>query len=638
MFARIAFAISAFSLVLTSPVLADEENAAETILVTASRVPVEAAQSGSAVSLIDGAALEAKQIPIVFDALREVPGVAVSRSGGLGSLSQIRIRGAEANHALVLIDGVEANDPASLDEFNFAHLLSAGIERIEILRGPQSALWGADALAGVVNVITLAPREGIYAKAGAEAGSFATRQVSGILNAGDESYGAVIDGGYLKSDGINIARTGREKDGYENASLDGRGFVELAPELVLSLNLRHVNSESEFDSGFPLPVDSADFTEAEQTYGRMQAKATLLHGALELIAGAARTHTVSDNFASTSFDFHNIERVSRVEAGKSKFDLQGNYFWTGSGLGFALDQRLSVLAESERKTFVQEVPGFSDADQDQNETSQAIAAEYGLALGDAAFLSLGLRHDWNERFADNTTWRATLSVPVLEWDARLHASAGTGVKNPDFFELFGFVPSTFVGNPDLGPEKSLGFDAGVEKHFGGMLKLDVTYYSADLRDEIFTDFSVFPFTARNASGTNKRDGVEVAASADLGNGLTLNAAYTYANSTADGAQELRRPRHIASFDAGYRFDEGRAFLNLSVALHGSQKDTDFTTFRSVTLDSYTLVRLAGAYEIHPGVKLTARIENAFNEHYEEVFGYRTQGFAAYAGLSVAFGE
>jgi vitamin B12 transporter len=637
MFSRISL-IVAFALMLTSAAYADGESAPETVVVTASRVPVPSDQTGSAITVIDGTTLEEEQIPTIFDALREVPGVAVSRTGVLGDLSEIRIRGAEANQTLVLIDGVEANDPAASDEFNFAHLMSAGIQRVEILRGPQSALWGADALAGVVNIITVAPQPGYFGSARAEAGSFGTYDVSGIVNAGTKDYGAVVDASYLKSDGINLAGTGHQQNGYENTSVDARGFVNLAPYLVLSANVRHVNGNNDLDCGFPLPDDCAAYTEAAFTYARAQAKATLAGGALEFILGANLTDTRSDDFSSLTGNSQNVAQTDSIDGGKVRFDAQSNAFWTGDAFGSALDQRLSVLAQAAREIFKQTEVFFPDANQSQHIDSQAIAAEYGLDIGDVAYLSLGARNDWNDRFADSTTWRSTISIPWSAFDARLHASAGTGVKNPDFFELFGFEPSSFIGNPNLKPEKSLGFDAGVEKYFfARALKFDATYYNADLENEIFTDFSVFPNTARNGTGKSQRDGVEVMAAADLGQGLTLNAAYTYTRSTAHGAEELRRPHNIASFGADYHFDEDRAFLNLGVDLHGTQKDTDFVTFQTVNLYSYTLVHLAGSYAITPNVTFTTRIENALNQHYEEVFGYRTEGFGAFAGLSVKLG-
>ncbi len=606
--------------------------APEEVVVTASRVPIEAEQSGSAISVIDGAVLEQRQSETVFDALREVPGIAVSRSGGLGSISEIRMRGGEASHTLVLIDGVAVNDPAIQSEFNFANLLSAGIERIEVLRGPQSALWGADAVTGVVNVVTLSPQPGIFARAAAEGGSFATRQISGVFNAGTERYAAVFDGAYLKTAGINISETGSEKDGYENLSLGARGFVQPVPQLTLSASLRHVNGNSDFDSGFPLPVDTDDYTHAANTYGRAQAKATFLGGAIDATAGASLLETRSDNFSSGEF-------TNGVRAKVTKFDLQTDAFWSGEALGVAVQQRLSAAGDAAHETFAQNFVGFALANQSEALDESGVAGEYWAGFSDAVFLSLGARHDWNRRFADSTTWRSTVSAQLPELGARIHASAGTGVKNPDFFELFGFIPSGFAGNPSLTPETSLGYDAGVEANlFARWLRADVTFFHADLEDEIFTDFSVSPNTARNAVGKSERQGVEVTATVDLGVGWSLSGAYTYTESTASGIEELRRPRHIGSLGLDYRFLDGKAFANLGVDVHGSQRDTDFSSFSTVTLPAYTLVRLAGSYDIGGGVTLTARIENALNQHYEEVVGYRTQGFGAFAGLKAQIGR
>ena len=160
---------------------------------------------------------------------------------------------------------------------------------------------------------------------------------------------------------------------------------------------------------------------------------------------------------------------------------------------------------------------------------------------------------------------------------------------------------------------------------------------ADLEDEIFTDFASFPNTARNMSGKSERSGVEAVASADLVDGLSLSGAYTYTQSTASGIQELRRPHHIGSVDLDYRFAGGKGTAALGADIHGSQRDTDFSTFTTVTLHGYTLVHLAGSYDIGGGLALTGRIENALNEHYEEVLGYRTEGFAAYAGIRAHIG-
>ena len=613
----------------------------EKIVITASRVPIAADQTGSAISVIDGATLQAHQIAQVFDALREVPGVEVSRTGTVGSLSQIRIRGAEAGHALVLIDGVRANDPAqSGAEFNFAHLLTAAIDRIEVLRGPQSALWGADALAGVINVVTVAPQSGFYARGRAEYGSFDSKEISGLVNAGGESYGAVFDAAWLDTGGINIARTGHEADGYRNLSAGFRARAELAPNITLSASLHHVAARSETDTsdfiGFlSIPIDSGDFTKFATTYGRVEARAVLFGGAVETIAGATLTRTEAEDFTSAFSAPFAVAFNDRVKGGETKFDVQTNLRWDGWGA----QQRVSVLAETMRDTFDMLRLDLPSADQNQHQRNSGIAGEYWIGLNENIFISLGARHDWNERFADSTTWRATVSASMPSAHMRLHASAGTGVKNPDFFELFGFFPApAFVGNPNLKPERSFGYDAGVEWHAMDGMVLDVTYFHADLEDEIFTDFFVFPNTARNAPGHSKRQGVEASANADLGRGFTLDAAYTYLDSQqSNGEAEVRRPHHIASLNLDYRFVGARGLVNLGVDFHGSQRDTAFLNAppfsMPVTLGSYTLVRLAGSYGITDNIALTARIENALDAHYEEVFGYRTRGFGAFIGIS-----
>lgn len=592
----------------------------ENVVVTASFLPLESYKSGSAISIIDGAELARRQIRTAFDALREVPGVAVSRTGTLGSLSQVRLRGAEANQVLVLIDGVEANDPAASSEFNFAHLLTADIARIEVLRGPQSALWGADALAGVINVITRRPETGVRVSAGA--GSFGTTEAQASAGYATEGWGAGIYGAWLDSDGINIARTGSERDGYENRTFGGQAFANVAAGFSVRASARHTRSRSEFDSGFPLPLDSDDVTEAEQTYLRGEANWEL--DGVAFTFATAYTDARTENFAFGGFS-------DSIYGTKRRIDLRAHVPLGGG-------DRLTVLAETERETFQQRLVFFPAADQDQAAEQHGFAAEYFAAIGDALFVSLGTRFDINGQFRNAWTWRATASYAPAAWDVRFHASAGTGVKNPDFYELYGFVPTSFVGNPDLSPEDSLGFDAGAEIAFArGAALIDITWFYADLNDEIFTDFTVFPFTARNRDGSSTRQGVEISGTADLGGGFALSGAYTYTRATERGAPELRRPEHIASLNLDYSCGGGRFSANLGVDYHGRQRDTDFATFSTVTLNAYTLVRLAAAYEIADGLALTARAENLFDENYEEVVGYRTRGFGAFAGLRAEFG-
>lgn len=626
------FTFATLSLLSFSPSQA-QELSVEEVVITASRVPVAREQSGSAITIIDGSTLRDRQIPTVFDALREVPGVAVSRTGALGGLAQIRIRGGEANHTLTLIDGVEANDPAASSQFNFAHLMSANIERVEILRGPQSALWGADAVSGVVHIVTATPRSGFFASGAAEGGSFGTHLLSGLINAGDENFGVVLDGLTFKTHGSNISRTGNEKDGYENTTLGARAFFQASPHFRLDANVRNVTSRVDFDTGFPYPVDSDDFTEAVQSYGRAQATIDFWDGMGEAILGASLTQTRSDNFSGGTL-------ANAVDGEKTKFEMAANFSWQSEMFGAPARQRISVVGETVRERFSQVFVTLAAADQNQSIGKDGVAVEYWLGFDQRLFLSLSARHDWNQRFSNTVTWRTTLSAPVAPVAAvRVHASAGTGVKNPDFFELFGFTPATFVGNPSLKPERSFGTDVGLEVSLlSGMVLLDATYFHSDLENEIFTDFTVSPNTARNAAGGSKRSGLELAASAELGSGWSLSGTYTYTDSSVGGTAELRRPYNIGSLNIDYRFAQGAGLVTLGADFHGEQRDTDFATFTAVNLPAYTLVRLAGSYDIGNGLALTARIENALDEDYEEIVGYRARGIGVFVGIRAAIGQ
>ena len=618
-------------LLLPNAAIAQAAPDPENVVVTASRIPLSANAVGSVVTVVDGEVLQQRQITTAFDALREVPGVAVSRSGALGSLSQIRIRGGESNHTLVLIDDVIANDPAASSEFNFGHLMAAGIERIEILRGPQSALWGADAVSGVVNVIATAPRAGLFARGTMEGGSFGTFNGTALVNAGNERAAAIIDGSFTDTAGSNIARSGDEKDGYTNITLGARGVLQVSPVFALSGSLRHVDADSEFDFGFPYPVDSPDHAKAMQTYGRMQGKLMLLEGALEAVAGASLTDTRTRNYSGIVFS-------DGIDGSKHRFDVLVNSTLTRTALGVKLSQRLSIAAETSHESFNQTLVNFAAANQERSRRASGVGGEYWVGFDERAFVSLGVRHDWNSRFADTTTWRTTMSAALPQSPFRLHASAGTGVKNPDFYELFGFVPSSFVGNPLLKQERSLGFDWGLEAALiGGRVLIDATYFHADLKDEIFTDFTAFPYTARNAGSDSSREGVELLARVGLTDDLALSAAYTYTEARENNAAELRRPNHVGSINLDYRFADGAAFIGLGADFHGSQRDTDFATFNQVVLPGYTLLRLSGSYEIVPNIALTARVENLLDEKYEEVVGYRTRGLGVFAGLRVNVG-
>lgn len=623
----------------------------ETVVVTAARTPVNPDEVGSSMTIISAEEIEQRQVANLADILRDVPGLAVSRSGGPGASTQIRVRGAEANHVLVLIDGIEANDPAQGSEFNFANVLTDGIERIEVVRGPQSALWGSDALAGVINIIT-APGAGPPTIAGyVEAGSFATRRAGGSIAAGADRYHFNLNGSVLDSGGTNVSRQGDEDEGFNEGTVSLNAAYTPAPELEFTVNARHEAATSQFDNVdfliTGLPSDSNSETETRLDYAGARAKLSLLDGHWEQRLGATFTGTRNDNFNDRLESGSGAGRKYRLEYQTSGLLETPRLLGSTHVLTFALEHELEDFRQRGPAT------PFGDPNQDLNVRTTAIVGEYRVRAAESLSFSAGVRHDANSDFADTTTLRftATWDPPGLP-GTRLHSTWGEGVKNPTFSDRFGFFAESvppFIGNPDLKPESSQGWDAGVAQAlFGGRLRLGVTHFRERLEDEIDSfvfDPSRNAFTAMNTGGTSWRQGIEVTAAADLSPGLKLNAAYTWLDAVQPDAaggetQEVRRPRHVASINANYAFAGDRANINLNVAYTGAQSDTFFPPFprpaEEVALRDFTLVTLAGSYRIAGNLSLYARVDNLLDRDYEEVFGYQAPGISASAGIRLSW--
>lgn len=639
----VAGAGSVVSLLCVGSTAAQEPLVLPDMVVTASRTTVAAREVGAAMTVITAEDIERKQLRFVSDVLRQVPGLAVSRTGGVGSLTQLRIRGAEGNHTLVIIDGVEVNDPVNGSEFDFSSLLADNIERIEILRGPQSAIWGSDAIGGVVNIVTRRGREGVRGHASAEGGSFGTYRLNAGISGGSEQARASVSGSLLETDGIDMSGTGGEKDGYKNGTLNVTGDVDLNDYLTVSINGRYTKAKGEADRqdfAFPprptqgLVIDSDDGYETEQIYGRALARLRLFDGAWEQVFGTAVTRADRDTLQDGAV-------TSESTGTKGKLDYQSTFVFETEQIADAAHS-LTFYAEREHEDFRNRSASFPAANQYRDTTNYGYVAEYRLGLWDQLFLSGALRFDDNDQFKDATTWRGTAAYVLPESGTRLHGSYGTGVTNPTFFELFGFDPGTFIGNPDLKPETSEGWDIGIEQNFfRERLVVDVTYFEADLRDEIQTAYlPTFETTPVNLSGRSKRRGVEVSAKARVSETLDLSGSFTWLDAEEPtGRTEVRRPKYLASAAANYRFLDGRGNINISADYNGRMQDNEFvdaTPRTRVTLDDFLLVNLAASYLLTDRIEVFGRIENLLDQNYQEVYSFHTPGIGAFAGLRVTF--
>jgi vitamin B12 transporter len=608
------------------------------VVVSASRVPVAARESGSAVTVITADQLEERQVRIVSDVLRDVPGLAVNRSGSIGAVTQVRLRGTEGNQTLVLIDGIEVNNPAGASEFQFQNLLNAGIARIEVLRGPQSALWGSDAIGGVINILTTRPGKGWAAVARGEGGSFETLDgLAHIAYGEDRLYvSATLD--RLETAGVSIADADAgnpETDAYEN--LTGRIKAGIKPTRNFEIELVGMRVASELandDSAAVVNVTDGDTTsETVQTYGLAKARLVLADGAWEHILRTAYAKEESEFFdgaGANTFSSHGT---------KVKSDYQTNVLFATPGLARA---KHTLTFAVERETDKQFTASAFSGPRLVSVRNMGYVGEYRIALWDRLFLSAALRYDDNDPlFDDAATWRATVAYDVVPNATRLHASAGTGAKNPTLFELFGATP-TFTGNPNLSPETATGFDIGIEQRFfGGRAVVDATVFANRIEDLIQGSGN----TAVNLPGLSKTRGLELSLAAKPHPRIRLDLAYTFLETRdADGISLVRRPKHIASLNAHYRFRiMGRpATANIGLRYNGDQTDTVFNSFFPVEietkrLEGYTLVNAGLTWQVADRLEIFARGENLLDEHYQEVYGYGAPGLGVFAGLKLSLG-
>ncbi len=642
-------AITAIIALASGPAVAADEATSlsetlwEEVIVSAAFVSTPRSITGSAAATFDASDINNRGIVFAADLLREAPGVSVNRSGPAGGVTQARIRGAEGNHTLVLIDGIEVNDPAFGSEFDFAGLTTGDLESIEVLRGPQSALYGSDAIGGVINITT--PRRGDSNRGTlvAEAGSFATLRIGSSIAVGDDAVGLRFSAEHQDTDGVDASRVGSEDDGYKVLNVHGKGWAQLGnaadAEFVVRYNESRADADRQ-DFDFPstptqgLIVDANNATDANRLYARLALQAQQAEGAL--------IHNLAIDLTDTETDFITDGILSGGNDGR-RVKIGFDTTWRIDGERW--NNFLTASLNHEQLDFSNRSASLADANYSADDDQSSLTLAW-QAHGDRASLGLSVRHDANDRFDNATSARATASYMIDASQTRLHASIGQGVTNPSFFELFGFIPSSFIGNRDLKPETSLGWDIGAEQSlFNGHALVDVTLFRSRLNDEIATIFDFDPvlgFISRpvNTNGTSKRQGAEVALEAQLSTTISLRGQYTYLDATeADGREELRRPEHTGALSLGWQFAEGRGALSVTHVFNGEARDSEFvfaTAEDRVTLPSYNLLNVALRYQLTSRVAVFVRGENLLDEQIEEVFSYNAPGAAGYAGVRMNF--
>ncbi|MDG5489847.1 TonB-dependent receptor [Sphingomonas sp. BGYR3] len=642
---RVAFlksTISLFVLTIAGTAHAQEQvtedGASPVIVVTANRGAQPIDRVGQSVTVIDDAELTRRQTQTVADVLRTVPGVSIVRNGGVGASTGVFIRGADSDQTVALIDGVKLNDPSSPGGgFNFGNLLVGNIERIEVLRGPSSVLWGSQAIGGVVNMITRAPTEALTVNARGEYGWRDTGQVVGNIAGKLGPLSASAGGGWFRTDGLSAfseARGSTELDGYENLGANANLNLALAEGVSVDARGWYSDGRVNIDGFAPPAFAFGDVNEQARTrefVGYTGLNAALFEGRFRNRLGYAYTDTRRRNISLDEPETETFAAHGRNE----RFEYQGV-------LDIATGLQATAGAERETSRYSTSsygAPATVGRARIDSVYGQIVASPVG-----GLTLTGGVRHDDHNRFGGATTFGGSGVVVVAETGTTIRASYAEGFKAPSLFQL-----QSDFGNQLLRPERSKGWDAGVTQSLvEGALQASATYFKRDSTDLIAFISCTAPLTgicANRPSGTYdnvaraRAEGVEIGVTMQPVEALRFQANYTYTDATNRspgdanfGRQLVRRPQHSVTALIDYRWSFGLE-TGATVTHVGSTFDN---ASNSRVVEGYVLADLRAAMPVTERIEVYGRVENLFDERYETVFRYGTPGRAGYVGVRLSY--
>ncbi|MGK6321395.1 TonB-dependent receptor plug domain-containing protein [Sphingomonas sp. DT-204] len=589
----------------------DVSDQGDDIIVTSARAAQPADQTGQAVTVITRDEVERRQTVSIADLLATTPGVQVTRSGGVGTLTSVAIRGAASEHTLVVIDGVRVNDPSSpAGAFDFANLLSSSVARVEVVRGPDSVPWGSQAIGGVVNVITEQPGEGLQARANAEYGYADSVFTSGGVSGRSGALSGSLTAGYLRTDGISAAADGSERDGYRQFGATGRIGVEIVPGIGLDLRGYYADSRTDLD-GFPPPAftlaDTPEYSKAQEIYGYAGLHADLAGGRFRNRIAFTIADVNRDNFDPTLGSDPSFFARGRSE----RYEYQGD---------FTIVEQVRAVFGAEH-----EDSRFYDGTLRKSAGLTSVYGELIVRSIDVLTVTGGVRNDDSDTFGNHTSFSANAAL-ALKTRTTIRASYAEGFRAPSLYERF----SSF-GDENLRPETAKSWDIGVEQALlDGRLRFGATYFDRSIRNRINFDMGCFCYG--NIDRTHVQ-GVEAGLTVRPVDDLSFSANYTWMeplNRSAgfDGLDLQRRPRDQWSVSADYRLPFG---LSAGATLLVAGDSFDDAANR-VRLDGYAIAGIRAEMPIGDRFSIYGRVDNLFDERYQTVAGYGTYGRAAYGGV------
>lgn len=632
------------------------------IVVTADRVAEPATQTGASITVIGAAEIEKTGAKGVADVLRSVPGVDVHETGGIGSAASVTIRGSTPGQTLVLIDGVPIGDPTSTDgAVDFGNLAVTDIARIEVLRGPQSALYGSDAMGGVINIITRKgskkPRRSVRIEAG-RYGTIDTRasmsgsddrwtyafSIDALHSDGFPRYGYRIKRPIVIGDGVTPLPPLPPDDPTDKGGATAHVSYRVSDDVSVETGVAAYGNRLRFDN--PYAMSPSDVFSHDN------------HSTAEIFDGYSRVHadTFGGALRNTLTVFGNVihrdiwEAEGCFDASFHSFTCRSGYVGSRYGADYQGDVKLGALGSLVFGTRTETESAATSQSPDPNDgsflpinarqTTNSLFAQHQFTLGGRLDLSYGGRVDSVEGGQTFATWRATAAYRIDETGTRLHTSVGTGAKVATLYQRY-----SPYGNPDLAPERSVGLDAGVDqKLFDGRLTASVTAFENRYRNLI--DFAAAPSCTPQqlASaggcyynvGRAETKGVEATADIVLVPGQwRARASYTFliARDLETGETLLQRPRNNATISLDYT---GIPKLDVETRLTLVSRRYDFGTFSRVVLAPYAKLDLFADYKVDHNVTIFGRVENLTDTRYEEAYNYGVAGRSFYGGVKVAW--
>ncbi|MCB1649518.1 MAG: TonB-dependent receptor [Pseudomonadales bacterium] len=612
-------ALGAGTAIVGLPVAQAQEPAAlEELIVTSSRIETPLRQIGTSVSVLNAEDIAAEGSASLMDVLRTLPSISVTNTGGSGQVSNLRIRGEEGYRTLTLIDGIRLSDPSVTQvQGQPEHLLSSGIERVEILRGPQGLHYGADA-GGVLNLSTRKATQVLDTRLDASSGAFGTQQWAGNISAGNERADFFFSGAHFETEGFNARVSDTllaDDDGYDNTTVHTRVGLNVSENLRVELVHRDTAGDSEYDGCY----DTISFSTVHDCDARFDQQASRLSASLDTSAGLqslawTSTRTEREYFSSGVSGFASAGELQRVEY-------------------------LGQWLPSERWQLVY---GVDYEEEDNNGDSREQWGYYAEVLSDFSdnlYLSAGIRRDENDDFGKHNSVRLSAArlFALAQGTLKLRSSYGTGFRAPSPYESSynkGPFASAPASTTALKEERSRGVEAAVEYYTPGALHLEAVYFDQRIEDAITFDMSSYSGYLQD-NGESRSRGLELSATLPFGTHWEAQLNYTHNRAERpDGTPRQLRPRHLGNVKLGWHSADERLRLNAYYRL--SRDTVDISGGQTVSVADSRLTDITASFAVMPDAELYGRIDNLFDADYEEVYGYHTAGRAAYVGVRLHF--